>query len=56
MLGQVGSALGVEDEGDGRVVVQVLPDAGEVVDDVDADVAQVRGRPDAGEHQQLRAS
>ncbi len=41
--------------GIGRVVLEPLADAGEVGDDVDAVLAQVGGRADAGEHQQVRA-
>ena len=37
------------------MVLQPLAHAGEVGDDVDAVLAQVRGRADAGEHQQVRA-
>ena len=37
-----------------RVVLQPAADPGQVVDDVDADLPQVVGRPDAREHQQLR--
>ena len=37
------------------MVLQPLADAGEVGDHVDAVLAQVGGRPDAGEHQQVRA-
>jgi hypothetical protein len=33
------------------VVVQVGPDPGKIFDDVDAERAQVRGRPDPGQHQ-----
>jgi len=36
------------------VVLQVLPHSRGVDDDLDADLAQVLGRPDAREHQQLR--
>ena len=37
-----------------QVVVQVLADAGEVDGDLEPDPRQRGGRPDAGEHQQLR--
>ena len=39
-----------------RVVLQVLPDAVELVKDRDADLAEVIGRADAREHQQLRGA
>ena len=37
-----------------QVVVQVLADAGEVDGDLEPDPRELGGRPDAGEHQQLR--
>ena len=36
------------------MVLQVLADAGQVDDDVDAVLAKMRRRADAGEHQELR--
>jgi hypothetical protein len=47
-------ALGLENQAKQRVVVQVLPDAGQVVDHVYADLAEMAGRPDTGQEQQLR--
>ena len=47
-------ALGAEDHRREQMVVQVLADTREVGDDVDPDIAQVIGRPDPGEQQQLR--
>ena len=52
-LREIAGVLGVEDERGGHVVVQVLADAGQVVDDLDADLAQVGRGADAGQHQQL---
>ena len=53
-LRDVGGVLGVPDQRHRRVVVEVLPDALQVRDDVDAVLAQVVGRADAGQHEQLR--
>ena len=47
-------AGGAEQDAGGGVVAQVLPHAGEFVDDGDAHFAQVVGGADAGEEQQLR--
>ena len=43
------------DERHRRMVLQSLADPREVVDDVDADVTQVRRRADARQHEELRA-
>ena len=47
-------ALGAEDHRREQVVVQVLADAGQVRDDVDAERAQVIRRPDPREQEELR--
>ena len=44
---------GVAGQGDG-VVLEVVPDAGQVGDRVDAEVAQLPGRADAGQQEQVR--
>src|SRR5205823_12627231 len=49
---EVGRATGGPGDPARRVVVQVLADAGQCGDDVDAVLAQVLGRADAGDHQQ----
>jgi hypothetical protein len=49
------AAASAADERHGRVVLQALPDAGQVVHDVDADLAQVGRGADAREQEQLRA-
>ncbi len=56
MLGveQRGGQQGLEDADEERVVVEVVADPVELVGDVHADLLQMVGRPDAGEHQQLR--
>ena len=41
------------DDIDIHVIVQVLADAGQVVDHLDAVFAEMRGRADAGQHQQF---
>ena len=46
--------LGLEDQAEQRVVVQVLPDTGQVVDDIYPNLAEVADRPDTGQEQQLR--
>ena len=54
-LDEVGGAAGVPDHRDGRVVLQPLAHTSQVGHHVDAVLAQVGGRSDAGEHQQVRA-
>src|SRR5215217_588685 len=58
-LGVVGGAwryltFRLEDEAEQGVVVEVLPDAGQLVDHIDPDFAEVFGRADPGEEQKLR--
>ena len=52
---QVGGAPGEPADRHVRVVLQALPHAGQVDGDGDAVLAQLRGRADAGQQQQLRA-
>ena len=51
--GGTGLRRGVDDRRE-HVVVQVAPDAGQVGDDVDPEAAELVGRADAREQQQLR--
>ena len=44
----------LEDRTDLQMILQVLPDAGERMADLDAMLSQLLRRPDAGEHHQLR--
>ena len=50
----VAVGLGAVNQHGGQVVVQVLPNAGQCVAHLNAVLLQVRGRADAGEHEQLR--
>ena len=56
LLPQGGHLRGPPDGGHDRVVGQVRAHAGAVHDHADADVAQVVGGADAGQHEQLRAA
>ena len=49
-----GDAVDLVDQPQLQVILQVGADAGPVGDDVDAVLAQLRGRPDAGQQQELR--
>ena len=54
--GRADLAFRAEDHRREEMVVQVLADPGQVGDDVDPDRAQMLGRPDSGEQEQLRGT
>src|SRR5690606_304924 len=54
VVGQRDFAVGIPHHRDRGVILQVAADAGQVVDHLDAQLAQLVGRADAGEEHELR--